>query len=391
MRFSTNVASLVPSATLEVRARAKHLQAEGRSIMDLSAGEPSFATPEVAVQAALEAIREGRATGYPPTPGIPELRKAAVQYLGETTAHPSGDASCVLVSAGVKQALFNVAYCLFQDGDEVLVPSPYWPSYLAIVELARARPVVAPTRWEDGFQLDLDVLESLRTPRTKGLLLNSPSNPAGHVYETALLAEVCRWAERHDIWILSDEIYRRLYYRGGSAPSVFDVPQRSERVILLDGVSKAFSMPGWRIGYAVGPPEVISRASALQSQTTSGAAGPSQYAAAGVIASPEREKIVGEFLGILDRRRRAAVSGLDGVPGLDVAEPDGAIYVYPRLEDTDDSAAVAEALLTEAGIACMPGEAFGTPGFLRLNYAVGDDELAEGIARVAAHFRGKVR
>lgn len=388
MRFSTNVASLVPSATLEVRARAKRLQAEGRSIVDLSAGEPSFPTPDVAVQAALDAIREGKATGYPPTPGIPELRQAALRYLQECTAHPSGDPSCVLVSAGVKQALFNIVYCLFEKGDEVLVPLPYWPSYLAIVELARAQPIVVPTRWDEAFRLDVDVLESLRTKRTRGLLLNSPSNPGGHVYDQALLADICQWADRHGIWILSDEIYRRLYYRGGSAPSVFDVSSRSDRVILFDGVSKTFSMPGWRIGYAIGPAELISRASALQSQTTSGAAGPSQYAAAAVIASAERERIVGEFLEILDRRRRAAVSGLVEVPGLAVPEPEGAIYVYLRLEDTEDSAAVAEALLMEAGVACMPGEAFGTPGFLRLNYSVGDDELTEGIGRVAAHFRG---
>jgi aspartate aminotransferase len=387
VRFSRNVDSLVPSATLALRARAKRMQAEGHSVIDLSAGEPSFATPAVATEAALRSIHDGRGTGYPPTPGVPELREAAARYVEETTAHPSEDAA-VLVSAGVKQALFNLAYCLFEDGDEVLVPAPYWPTYLAVVELAGAAPVVVPTPWQRAFRIDLEELERLRTPRTRGLFLNSPANPSGHVYDRGLLEDLCAWAARNDIWILSDEIYRRLYYRGEAAPSVFDVPERSHKVVLLDGVSKTFSMPGWRIGFAVAPPELIGKASALQSQTTSGAAGPSQYAAAGVISSPERERIIAQFKEVLDRRRRAAVAGLRGIAGLDVAEPEGAIYLYVRLTDAEESAAAAESLLVDSGVACVPGEAFGTPGFLRLNYSVDDAELEEGIARIAAHFGG---
>ncbi len=388
MRFSQNVASLVPSATLALRARAKQLQAEGRSVIDLSAGEPSFRTPGTAVDAAMESIRSGRGTGYPPTQGIPELREAAVRYLADTTSHPSGDAGCVLVSAGVKQALFNLSFCLFEEGDEVLIPAPYWPTYLATVELAGGTPVTVPTRWQDGFRLDPDQLERLRTRHTRGLFLNSPANPSGGVYDVELLAEICAWAERHGVWVVSDEIYRRLYYHGAAAPSVFDIPERSERVVLLDGVSKTFSMPGWRIGFAVGPAELIREASALQSQTTSAAAGPSQYAALGVLTAPDRELIIDGFKEILDRRRRFAVEALRDVPGLQAAEPDGAIYVYPRLTDTRNSAVVAEVLLLEAGVACVPGESFGTPGFLRLNYSVDDAVLAEGVARINAQLRG---
>ncbi len=321
MRFSNNVASLVPSATLAISARAKGLRAQGLSIVDLSAGEPSFPTPEVAIAAGTEYVASGKA-GYPPTPGTPELRAAVAAYVNETTAHGNATPSRVIVSAGVKQALFNISFCLFQAGDEILVPVPYW----------------------------------------------------------------CAWAEQHDIWVISDEIYRRLYYEGGSAPSVLDLEQQPANLVHLDGVSKAFSMPGWRIGYAVAPEELVAKATALQSQTTSGAAGPSQKAAAAILASRERETIVSDFRSKLDRRRLAAVEALRGLPGLDVTAPAGSIYLFVRLADTEDSVSVAEALLEEAGVACIPGEPFGTPGFLRLNYAVDDEELTEGLARLTSFF-----
>ena len=204
------------------------------------------------------------------------------------------------------------------------------------------------------------------------------------------LEEICAWAGEHGIWVLSDEIYRRLYYEGGSAPSVFDVKDRPDHIVSLDGMSKAFSMPGWRIGWSVGPPDLIRKASALQSQTTSAAAGPSQYAAAAALASEGREAIIGEFRRILDRRRRAAHAALQGLPGFDVPLPPGAIYLYGRLGSGDatnsDSAAVAESLLVETGVATVPGEAFGTPGYLRLNFSVEDEMFAEGADRIRAWF-----
>jgi aspartate aminotransferase len=390
VRFSSNVAALTPSATLAITARAKTLRAEGRSIVDLSAGEPSFSTPEVAAEGAAASVRAGR-TGYPPVPGIPELRQGVIRYLSDTSVHAPDDPEGVLVSAGVKQALFNLCYCLFGDGDEVLIPEPYWTSYTAIVELARARPVTIPTEFERGFALDVSAIEARRTPRTRGLFLNSPSNPSGAVYDLRTLAEICAWAGEHGIWVLSDEIYRRLYYDGpAAAPSVLDVETRPETVIAMDGLSKAFSMPGWRIGWAVGPPELIRKAAALQSQTTSGAAAPSQYAAAAVLASERREAIVSGFREILDRRRRAAQAALQDVPGLEVPEPRGAIYLYARLGPDApqglDSAATAEALLAESGVASVPGEAFGTPGFLRLNFSVADATFADGADRIRAFF-----
>jgi aspartate aminotransferase len=385
MRFSTNIASLVPSATLAISARAKRMQAAGESVIDLSAGEPSFPTPEVAIEACVEFARSGH-SGYPPTPGIPELRSAVAAYVSSTTAMGEVEPDNVLVSAGVKQALFNSSFCLFGPGDEVLVPAPYWPSYLAIVSLTGATPVVVPTDFGSGFRLQIGELERLRSPATRGLFLNSPGNPSGEVYDRDLLEQLAGWAAENDIWIISDEIYRRLCYAGDSATSICDVPHAVERVLHLDGISKAFSMPGWRIGYTVGPSEVIGKMSALQSQTTSGAVAAAQHAALAVLASPERDDIVLGFRDILRRRRDVAVEALNGIPGLEVRVPSGAIYLYVRLTSTSDSMAVAERLLVEGGVASIPGEAFGTPGFLRLNYAVSDEELKEGLARVRGFF-----
>lgn len=385
MRFSKNIASLVPSATLAISARAKQMQAAGESVIDLSAGEPSFPTPEVGISAGVEFVRSGKA-GYPPTPGTQELREAVASYVNRTTTHARVEPANVIISAGVKQALFNVSFCLFEAGDEVLVPVPYWPTYHAIVELAGATPVAVPTAWEDGFRLDIGRLDRMCTPATRGLFLNSPSNPSGDVYDYDLMVQLAAWAADRGIWIISDEIYRRLYYDGDSATSIYDVPHDEARIVHLDGISKAFSMPGWRIGYAVGPREVIGKMSALQSQTTSGAAGPSQHAAAAVLSSAECEDIVRDFRDILRRRRDMAVRALSGITGLQLRVPAGAIYIFARLVDTTDSMAVAERLLGEAGVATIPGEPFGTPGFLRMNYAVSDEELSEGLARVRDFF-----
>ncbi len=386
IEFSDNVARLEPSPTLAITARARELQAAGRSVMNLSAGEPSFGTPAVAAAGASASVEAGK-TGYPPTPGIPELRSAIAGYAAETTQTAPISPRQIIVSAGVKQALFNLCYILFGDGDEVLLPAPYWPTYTAIVHLARARPVDVMLDWADGFRLDVEALEERRTSRTRGLLINSPSNPSGAVADSDELAAVLAWADEHGIWVLSDEIYRRLYYLPPfSAPSVLDVPDRGERVIALDGVSKAFSMPGWRIGWAIGPADVIEKAAALQSQTTSGAAGPSQHAAAAILASTTREGVIGDFRSALDRRRRSSLEGLRGVPGIDVIDQPGAIYHYLRLVGRKDSAAVAEELLQQGGVAAIPGEAFGTPGYLRITYAGDDDALTEGVRRIAKFF-----
>lgn len=385
MQFSENVSFLEPSATLALAARARKLSEQGRSIVDLSKGEPAYPTPEYAAEAGVRAIQEGR-TGYPPTAGVPELREAAAGYLNQTTDRGELNASRILVSVGVKQALFNVVYSLFGPGDEVLVPAPYWPTYPPLVRLAGAEPVVVHTRWEDRYRLTPDLLEEHRTERTRGVMLNSPSNPTGMVYPRDDLVEVADWCGRHDLWALSDEIYRELCYVEDRAPSLLDVPHRPDRSVVFAGASKALCMPGWRIGFAAGPEELIDKASDLQSQTTSGAATPSQYAAAAAFGNRElREEATARFVGQLKGLRELAIEALSGLDRIRVRSPEGAIYIYIRLRD-GDSMQEAESLLTEAGVAGLPGDPFGDPGHLRFNFAVRPETLEEGVRRLADYF-----
>lgn len=387
VQFSSNVARLLPSATLALAARARQLKAEGVPVVDLSAGEPRYPAPGYAARAAIRSIEAGK-TGYPPTPGLPVLREAVARYLVETTAAEAVDPGAVIVGAGVKQCLFNCAYALFGPGDEVLIPAPYWPSYTTIVELAGATPVVVDTAWEDGFIAAPDRLEAARTDRTRGLLLNSPGNPTGAVYDADTLASIVEWSERHGLWILSDEIYRRLSYGDVAAPSVFDVPAASDRIVLLDGVSKAFCMPGMRIGFAVGPVELVKKAADLQGQTTSGAVGSSQYAAAAAFGeTEERERFVGDLLRRLKALRRSGLEAFAEIDALEVRAPAGAIYFYARLRDPSRASIdVAEDLLRERAVASVPGEPFGSPGYLRFNFAVEEETLEEGLARIREHF-----
>jgi len=355
-------------------------------VMDLSAGEPQFAAPEFASRAAIEAIRDGK-TGYPPTPGLPVLRTAIARYLEETTAIAELDPNHVIVGAGVKQALFNCCFVLFGSGDDVLIPAPYWPSYPAIVGLSGANPVVVETSWEDQFQVTVDQLEEARAPNTRGLLLNSPSNPSGGVYSLERLAEVAAWCRQHGIWLLSDEIYRRLAF-GSPAPSVYDLPELGERTVLFDGVSKAFCMPGFRIGYAVGPPALIKKMSDLQGQTTSGAVGPSQYAAAAALGERDkREAFVTDLLEKLNTLREIGLSGFGPVEALQIRAPAGALYFYARVRDPQVAALdIAERLLVDASVACVPGEPFGSPGHLRFNFAVERSVLEEALQRIGDFF-----
>ncbi len=386
MTFSPNVATLKPSATLALAARARALRAEGVPVVDLSAGEPKFGTPEYAARAGIESIRAGK-TGYPPTQGLPELREAVAAYLAESTAAGGIDPAQVLVSAGVKQALFNVCFSLFGEGDEVLVLAPYWPSYPTIVELAGATPVVVDTTWDEAFLATPDQLEEARTSRTRGLLLNSPGNPTGSVYDLEALTSIASWAEEHGIWVISDEIYRRLRYEN-PVPSLLDVPELTERAVHLDGVSKSFCMPGWRIGYAVGPRDLIKKAADLQSQTTSGAVGPSQYAATAALGQSElREDWVRRLTQRLAGLRDRGLEGLGALSALDVRSPPGGLYFYARLHDpATGSLEVAERLLKEEAVACIPGEPFGSPGHLRFNFAVEEEVLEEGLARIRSFF-----
>lgn len=388
MNFSPNVSALKPSATLALAARAKELKRSGIPVIDLSAGEPAYATPAYAADAGIQAIRDGH-TGYPPTPGTVSLRESIASYLSETTRASAVDPAGVVVSAGVKQALFNCTFVLFGPGDEVLIPSPYWPSYPSIVELAGARPVIVETNWEEGFVPTPERLEAARTPSTRGLMINSPSNPTGAVYDGDQLKAIADWCAEHGIWLFSDEIYRRLSY-GESAPSVYDLDAPPERTVLFDGVSKAFCMPGWRIGFAVGPPELIKKASDLQSQTTSGAVHPAQHAAAAALGASEvREEWVGSLVRRLEGLRSQGLELLSDLPALETFPPAGAIYFFVKLTEAatgGSSLEVAERLLQEAQVASIPGEPLGSPGYLRFNFAVEEDVLEEGLKRVRDFF-----
>lgn len=388
MNFSPNVSALKPSATLALAARAKELKRSGIPVIDLSAGEPAYGTPSYAADAGIQAIRDGH-TGYPPTPGTLSLRTSIAQYLAETTRATEVDPAGVMVSAGVKQALFNCTFVLFGAGDDVLIPSPYWPSYPSIVELAGARPVMVETKWEEGFVPAPEALEAARTPGTRGLMINSPSNPTGAVYDADQLTAIADWCATHGIWLFSDEIYRRMSY-GQPAPSAYDLGALPERTVVFDGVSKAFCMPGWRIGFAVGPPELIKKAADLQSQTTSGAMHPAQHAAAAALGqSVVREEWVAALVRRLDGLRVRGLELLSDLPGVETFPPEGAIYFFVKLTKDGapvNSLEVAERLLQEAQVASIPGEPLGSPGYLRFNFAVEEDVLEEGLTRVRQFF-----
>jgi aspartate aminotransferase len=394
MDFSQNIARLQPSATIAVSTLAKRLASEGRDILDLSQGEPDFPTPAWISEAGVEAIHAGR-TGYTPAPGLPELRRAVAESLGAGAApgwalSPDG----VVVTAGAKQALFNSCFTLFGPGDEVLVASPYWTSYPQIVSLAQADPVPVAGPEDRGFRLGPGELEAARTPRTRGLILCSPSNPTGTVYSLEELRAVAAWAREHGVWLITDEIYRRIHFGaqdGGAAPGLLDLdPSDVGPHVLVDGVSKAYAMTGWRIGYTVSTPEVARKISALQSHTTSNAAAPSQFAA--LRALTERDRADTEIRGMVAafRRRRDLVIRLlrERLPGLTVVEPEGAFYVFIRVDgeyggQVTGSQAWCARVLEETGVALVPGVAFGDDRFARLSYATSDAVLEEAIRRLA--------
>jgi aspartate aminotransferase len=401
MTFSENIARLRPSATIAVSTLAKELRAQGRDIINLSAGEPDFDTPEWISDAAVEGIRAG-ATRYTPAPGLPELRVAVARSLGAAAA-PGWDlaADGVVVTSGAKQALFNACFTLFGPGDEVLVAAPYWTSYPEIVGLARAEPRFVSGAEERGFRLTPGELDRVRTDRTRGLILCSPSNPTGSVYSLDELAEVAEWCRENQVWILSDEIYRRIWFspdgkEGATAPGLLQLPRsRVGPWVVIDGLSKSHAMTGWRIGYAVADPEVARKMGALQSHTTSNAATPSQMAALAALTRPEQsDRAIAEMVKAFRRRRDLVVARIrERLPHLSFVEPQGAFYLFLRVDgEFDDQVADSEAwcarVLEETGVAMVPGAAFGDDRFARLSYATSDDLLEEAIRRLAEERQG---
>jgi aspartate/methionine/tyrosine aminotransferase len=391
-RISPRVAAIAESATLAVDAKAKALKAAGEPVIGFGAGEPDFPTPEPIVEAAVAACREVANHRYSPTPGLPELRAA----IAAKTLRDSGyevEPSQVLVTAGGKHAVYTAFQTIVADGDEVILPAPYWTTYPEAIILAGGVPVEVATTDAQGFRVTVDQLEAARTERTKAIVFVSPSNPTGAVYPPEEVEAIGRWAVEHGIWVITDEIYEHLVFgehRFTSMPAL--VPELADTCIVLNGVAKTYAMTGWRVGWMIGPKDVIAAATNLQSQSTSNISNVAQRAALAAVSGPL--DAVFEMRVAFERRGRTMHRMLSAIPGVRCLEPEGAFYCFPSFEgiigrtlagrEITSTLDLAEVLLDEAKVAIVPGEAFGAPGYARLSFALADADLEEGVARIAA-------
>jgi aspartate aminotransferase len=386
---SGNIAQLRESATIAVSARAKALRAAGRPVIDLGAGEPDFDTPEFIRRAAQGAIDAG-ATRYTATEGILPLRDAIARRAGEMGATVSPGQ--VVVSTGSKQSLFNACFCLFGEGDEVLIPTPSWTSYYEMVALARATAIPVLGDSAMGLKVTPSMLEAASSARTRGVMLNSPCNPTGAVYSRDELAALIECAGERGWWVISDEIYRVIAYGGAPAASALEVAPSLDRLVLVDGVAKAYAMTGWRIGWAIAPRELAVAMTALQSHVTSNAAAPSQHAALAALTNREAaDASVAVMVKEFRRRRDAVLAVVRSEPELEIVEPEGAFYLFARVGEEDlardDGAAFARRLLEEYDVAIVPGSAFLMPGWVRMSYAAPIDDVVEGTRRLVRLWR----
>ena len=391
-RPSSNLEHLKTSETVAISTEAKRRKAAGEDVLDLGVGEPDFDTPLAVADAGIAAIR-ARKTRYPPNVGIPELRVAMASALSRMSGGRTVDPDRLIVSNGSKQALFNACFTLFGPGDEVLIPSPAWVSYPQIVHLARATPVAVAGDPEWGFKVSVADLEHHRNASTRGLIICSPCNPTGSVYTAAELTAIAAWAREHRIWLISDEIYRRIYYGAGPAPSLFDLDDSVlERSVVIYGASKAYAMTGWRIGAAYAPADVVKAMAALQSHTTTGANQPAMWAAAEAFGNPERDAEVDRMVDAFRRRRDYLVARFqEQAPGVEFVEPHGAFYIFFRVDGIAPGlggANFCERFMSEEGVALVPGAAFGDDRWVRLSYSVSDAELeaaCDRLMRFIAH------
>ena len=389
-RVSRRVGAIAESATLAVDAKAKALKAAGKPVIGFGAGEPDFPTPDYIVEAAVAACRDPRMHRYTPAGGLPELKAAIVAKTARDSGLEIGPQQ-VLVTNGGKQAVYEAFAAVLDPGDEVLLPAPYWTTYPEAIRLAGGVPVPVVADEESGYLVSVGQLEAARTPRTKMLLFCSPSNPTGAVYPAEQVEEIGRWAAGHGLWVLTDEIYEHLTYGGATAPSMpVVVPELADRCLVVNGVAKTYAMTGWRVGWVIGPADVVRAATNLQSHATSNVANVSQAAAVAALTGDlSAVAVMGEAF---DRRRQTIVSMLREIPGIALPEPQGAFYVYPSVKaligrsiggrTAGSSAELAEIVLEEAEVAVVPGEAFGTPGYVRMSYALGDEDLVEGVRRL---------
>ena len=389
-RTSARLAAIAESATLAVDAKAKALKAKGENVIGFGAGEPDFPTPENIVEAAVRACRDPKHHKYSPAAGLPELREA----IAAKTLRDSGfscQASQVLVTNGGKHAVFTAFAALCDPGDEVICPAPYWTTYPEAITLAGGVPVVVQTDETNGFRVTVEQLDAALTPRTKVLLFVSPDNPSGAIYSPEEVEAIGRWAVDKGVWVLTDEIYEHLVYgdnRFVSMPTV--VPELANQCVIVNGVAKTYAMTGWRVGWMIGPKDVMKAAVNFQSHTTSNVANVSQMAALAAVSGDLTA--VAEMRSAFERRGQKMWKMLSSIPGVTCMEPQGAFYCYPNFSNLLDrdirgkraasTLELADLILSEAQVAIVPGEAFGSPGFARFSFALGDDDLAEGVQRI---------
>ena len=391
-RVSHRIGAIAESATLAVDAKAKALQAAGRPVIGFGAGEPDFPTPDYIVEAAVAACREPKWHRSTPAGGLPALKEA----VAATTLRDSGfevSPAQVLITNGGKQALYNAFAALLNPGDEVLLPAPYWTTYPESIALAGGVPVIIATDESSGYRASIAQLEAALTPRTTMLVFVSPSNPTGAVYPPEQVEAIGRWAVEKGLWVVTDEIYEHLVYGGATFASMPTlVPELANQCVIINGVAKTYAMTGWRVGWMIGPADVVKAATNLQSHATSNVANVSQVAAIAAVSGDLAA--VAMMRSAFDRRRLTMVGMLNAIPGVTCPEPEGAFYCYPSVKGAlgrtirgvtpTTSAELAGLILDEAEVAVVPGEAFGTPGYVRLSYALGDDDLIEGVTRIAA-------
>ncbi len=393
-RVSGRIGAIAESATLKVDAKAKALKAEGRPVIGFGAGEPDFPTPAYVVEAAVDACRDPRNHRYTPAGGLPELRQA----VADKTIRDSGlvvQPSQVVITNGGKQAIYEAFATMLDPGDEVIVPAPYWTTYPEAIQLAGGVTVPVLADETQEYKVTVEQLEAARTDRSKVLLFVSPSNPTGAVYTADEIRAIGRWVEDHGLWVLTDEIYEHLVYddvETGSLPVL--CPFLADHTVVVNGVAKTYAMTGWRVGWMIAPTDLAKAAANLQSHATSNVSNVAQRAALAAVSGDLAA--VAEMKAAFDRRRRTIVSMLSEIDGVVCPMPKGAFYAYPAVRGllgreydgrvVDSSADLAEYILEQAEVAVVPGEAFGTPGYLRLSYALGDDDLVEGITRLQKLF-----
>ena len=392
-RVSKRLGAIQESATLAVDAKAKALKAAGKPVIGFGAGEPNFPTPAFIANAAAEAAKDPKNHKYTPVIGLPELRKA----IAAKTLRDSGvtvDPANIVVTNGGKQAVYQAFASIIDEGDDVLLPAPYWTTYPEAIRLCGGNPIDVFAGSDQGYKVTVSQLDSALTPQTKALLICSPSNPTGAVYSVQELREIGMWAYEHGIWVITDEIYEHLVYSGEPSYLLQVCPELADQTIAVNGVAKTYAMTGWRVGWMYGPADVMKAAANFQSHATSNVANVSQRAALAALEGDQQ--VVSDMREVFDRRRRTILHMLREIEGFEVPEPTGAFYVFANVQallgrnicgrvaaSTSELAAI---ILEEAEVAVVPGEAFGAPGYLRLSYALGDDDLVEGITRLQKLF-----